>query len=633
MFQGAKGLSGITCIVILICQATCLSLKLGEDIEVSLLPTENGIRLRAAKNAEELLSGNLNFGKNLSSLNCLGQPKCEVDGSTLTISTVQSGLVISWETQNKSTQFQDCFDLSNGVHWYGGPERRVQNWPLEKMTIDGSEPYVVRRDDNFGIAERYWLNSKGVFIYLQENVPLFVDQNSAQVNKVCFNARLEKPFINRERNILEYRIMFGDDPKSAHLLAVNDFLGKHSGIPNRKMIEEPIWTTWAKYKRDITDDIILEFAQEVRNHGYNGQIEIDDNWETCYGAQEFSQETFSDVANTVKKLKEMGFRVTLWVHPFVNSDCQNNSDEGVENGYFVVDSNNKTNGSWWNSNDAHQIDFTNPQAAEWWSARLRKLQANVGIDSFKFDAGETDYGPQPSVYRSVPQEAVPNILTSSYIRTCAKFGDLIEVRSAWRTQDLPIFVRMLDKDSNWEMNNGLPTLVTTLLQMNMNGYTFVLPDMIGGNGYNMETPSPELMVRWTQANTFMPAMQFSYLPWEITSPDFDVPAIVKKFVNLHQNYTAALLRAVEASKLNGSPVNPPIWWIDPTDAEALACDDEFLVGEEILVAPILSEGATSRKVYLPRGTWRDGNNDTIYTGPISLDYSADINTLPYFIKE
>lgn len=46
----------------------------------------------------------------------------------------------------------------------------------------------------------------------------------------------------------------------------------------------------------------------------------------------------------------------------------------------------------------------------------------------------------------------------------------------------------------------------------------VLPDMIGGNGYT-EKPTPELMVRWTQANTFMPTMQFSYLPWEITSDD------------------------------------------------------------------------------------------------------------------
>ena len=72
---------------------------------------------------------------------------------------------------------------------------------------------------------------------------------------------------------------------------------------------------------------------------------------------------------------------------------------------------------------------------------------------------------------------------------------------------------MIDKDTYWTFENGLPTLITTLLQMNMNGYPLVLPDMIGGNGYN-EPPTKELFIRWLQANTFMPSMQFSYVPWE-----------------------------------------------------------------------------------------------------------------------
>lgn len=84
----------------------------------------------------------------------------------------------------------------------------------------------------------------------------------------------------------------------------------------------------------------------------------------------------------------------------------------------------------------------------------------------------------------------------------------------FRTQNLPIFVRMIDKDSYFTFENGLPTLITTLLQMNLNGYTLVLPDMIGGNGYNNTTPSKELFLRWLQANVFMPSMQFSYVPWD-----------------------------------------------------------------------------------------------------------------------
>ena len=58
------------------------------------------------------------------------------------------------------------------------------------------------------------------------------------------------------------------------------YLGKPKGHPNVKMISEPIWTTWAKYKKDISDKTVLEFGKDIRNHGYKGgQLEIDDNWE------------------------------------------------------------------------------------------------------------------------------------------------------------------------------------------------------------------------------------------------------------------------------------------------------------------------------------------------------------------
>lgn len=101
-----------------------------------------------------------------------------------------------------------------------------------------------------------------------------------------------------------------------------------------------------------------------------------------------------------------------------------------------------------------------------------------------------------------------------YVKTCAKLGDLVEVRSAHGTQNLPIFVRMIDKDTEWTDNNGLRSLITTMLQMNMVGYPFVLPDMIGGNGYNNVKPDAEIFIRWLQANAFMPSIQFSYVPWD-----------------------------------------------------------------------------------------------------------------------
>lgn len=162
--------------------------------------------------------------------------------------------------------------------------------------------------------------------------------------------------------------------------------------------------------------------------------------------------------------------------------------------------------------DAATIDFTNPKAVSWWVARLKLLQ-NLGIDSFKFDAGEGSWLPQVASLNG-PLDLQPGIFTTDYVRALAtNFNDLIEVRVGWRSQELPIFVRMIDKDSRWTMNNGLPTLITTLLQINLNGYVHVLPDMIGGNGYldgllNGTEQHKELFIRWLQANVFMPSLQY-----------------------------------------------------------------------------------------------------------------------------
>lgn len=186
---------------------------------------------------------------------------------------------------------------------------------------------------------------------------------------------------------------------------------------------------------------------------------------------------------------------------------------------------------------AGAIDFTNKEAVTWWVNRLNKIK-EMGIDSFKFDAGETSWLPLTAKLTG-PQELQPGIYTTSYTTALAdNFDDRIEVRVGWRTQTLPIFVRMIDKDTRYTWNNGLPTLITTLLQMNMNGYVFVLPDMIGGNGYvddafnSSANPSKDMFIRWLQANVFMPSLQFSFVPWQYDQEVCYFSAITKLKVNL-----------------------------------------------------------------------------------------------------
>ncbi|XP_050299312.1 myogenesis-regulating glycosidase-like [Anthonomus grandis grandis] len=610
-----------------------------QQVSVNYEIGSTGINLEFFRDEKSRLRGTLGKNKSFKKVSCSDEFLCHQDEfGILKITPLTMGFNISYESNNTDLSIEDCYYLnSSNTHWYGGPQRYNQVYPVEKMQINGNEPYVIKKSDNFGVAERYWLNSNGTYIYLDEENPLWVDQNmDNSIDQVCFRSENLSPYINRWRVILTYVVYFFDNSKEAHLNAVNKYLGKPTTHPNEKMITEPIWTTWAKYKKPISDATVLEFGKDIHSHGYQGgQLEIDDAWETCYGAQEFDESKFSDIQNTVAKLHNDSWRVSLWVHPFVNDDCQNNSLVGQTNGYFVHNTTNQTMATWWNSNDlqAHQIDFTNPKAAAWWSDRLKKLQQSVGIDSFKFDGGESDYMNQPPVYADV--ERSPNILTEKYIDTCTTFGDLIEVRASFRGQRHGEFIRMLDKDSNWGLENGLATLITTLLQLNMNGYVMVLPDMIGGNGYLGQNPTGDLIVRWTQANTFMPAMQFSYLPWDYKNDvTYDIEAIVKKYVDLHAEYAPKIIEAMNKSIEDGSPVNAPIWWVDPNDLVARTVSDEYLLGEDILVAPVIIEGSVSRDIYLPSGQWKDGNNGTIFQGPTTLkEYPAPIEVLPYFIKQ
>lgn len=240
---------------------------------------------------------------------------------------------------------------------------------------------------------------------------------------------------------------------------------------------------------------------------------------------------------------------------------------------MVKDRTGSTDTQWWNSKtgEAAYIDFTNAAAAQWFYDRLAALQVATGIDSFKFDAGESSWSPKDSVFSTGTPQQHPMIITSEYIKTVSKFGPIVEVRSGFRDQDKAIYMRMIDKDSEWSWNNGLPTLVTTLLQLNMNGYPFVLPDMIGGNGYNNHPPNEEMLIRWLQASVFMPSLQFSYLPWDYNNAT--VTQICKKFTELHTSYGSLIEERFKLAVASGDPVNPPIWWLDPTDATAQSIDD------------------------------------------------------------
>ncbi|HEY0604995.1 MAG TPA: hypothetical protein VGD58_18905, partial [Herpetosiphonaceae bacterium] len=160
------------------------------------------------------------------------------------------------------------------------------------------------------------------------------------------------------------------------------------------------------------------------------------------------------------------------------------------------------------------------------------------------------------------------------------------------------------------------------------GYPFVLPDMIGGNAYGGELPDRELMIRWTQVTALLPAMQFSIPPWLY---DADTDAICRRYAVLHNEIAPYIQLLVAQTMRDGTPIVQPLFWHSPSDETALLVDDQFLLGDLLLVAPILAPGRTERNIYLPAGRWRDRWNGSTFDGPLWLnDYAAPLDTLPLF---
>ena len=246
------------------------------------------------------------------------------------------------------------------------------------------------------------------------------------------------------------------------------------------------------------------------------------------------------------------------------------------------------------------LDPTNPEASVWYLNKLERLKTIYNISSFKFDAGESGF--LPRVFSSFQDKRDPNeVYPKSYVEMVAKSDKSrhLEVRAGYHSQQHPVFVRIMDKYSQWDHTNGLQSLIPVALTFGLLGYPFILPDMIGGNLKEMN--DSELYVRWIELNAFLPSMQFSLVPWKFSD---DVVKISRYYTNLHETFFPLFIKLAKEATMTGSPIIRPVL-IDPSREDALTCEDEFLVGDLILVAPIIERGARARDIYLPPGEWHD----------------------------
>ena len=492
--------------------------------------------------------------------------------------------------------------LSADTAWWVGIVNQGHLMPLEA----GYEADML--GDSYGNqVQPLLLSDRGHVIWSEEPLRIRVDADSLYVD-----AHGKPLALNRA----------GETLRDGYLSASAQYFPSDGRMPDPLLFSAPQYNTWIELMYDQNQADILAYARAILDNGYPpGVLMIDDNWQEDYGKWDFHPGRFSDPKAMVDSLHAMGFKVMLWVCPWVSPDSdvfRKLRDDGV---LLRDGSGAPAMVPWWNGVSA-LLDFTHPGGVSWFQEQLDYLMEEYGVDGFKLDGGDAEY------YTDVvaSEDVTPNTHSELYGRLGLPYP-LNEYRAMWKMGGEPLAERLRDKAHNWE---DLRKLIPHIVLQGISGYAFSCPDMIGGGEYgsflSAETMDQTLVVRSAQASALMPMMQFSVAPWRIL--DEEHHQAVKKSVALRSRFTGQILElAAEAAK-SGEPIVRPMEYVFP-HAGFREVADQFMLGNDILVAPMLQSDANERVVHLPEGTWRSHDGET-YRGPKTLTVPAPIDVLPYF---
>ena len=271
------------------------------------------------------------------------------------------------------------------------------------------------------------------------------------------------------------------------------------------------------------------------------------------------------------------------------------------------------------------LDLSNPRAFAWLENEMDALVEEYGVDGFKLDAGDMPFY-DPAGIISFQEDTIPNDHTQYFAKLGLKYP-LNEYRASWKMAGLPLAQRLRDKEFEW---SALRQLIPGMLTQGLMGYAYTCPDMIGGGEYQsflaLDSIDEELIVRSAQVHALMPMMQFSVAPWRVLSPENN--AICRDMANLHAEFGQEILGLAKLSSRTGEPIVKPMAWFWPENGYE-QIKDQFILGDDLLVAPVVESGARSRQVVFPEGTWL-GDDGSIVKGPSETEINVPLERLPYY---
>lgn len=441
------------------------------------------------------------------------------------------------------------------------------------------------------------------------------------------------------------------------------------GDPKEEIPVPPIHTPRWAFEPWISKDIstgadTYEFVKGFRDRDIPvGAVVLDSPWETSYNTFIPNPDRYPEFNKMVADLHADNVRIVLWITPLVNAtsfDLEIGGDvyggpaprqeEGLACGFFV---NSGEQYVWWKGLGA-AVDFFNPQATAWWHEQQNTV-LDAGIDGWKLDFGESYVETDPVMTAAGP---VPHQeYSEAYYRDFWSYG------VHRRGKEFVTMVRAYDKSYNfegrffarpehapvaWMGDNrrdwiGFADALDHMLVSAKAGYAVVGSDIGGYLDRNDEDlTDPEIpfdnavFARWTGTSALTPFMQLhgraNITPWTVPQTGDEVVNVYRYWSKIHSEVVPLFYSLAEEAYAGGENILRPV-----TDEAGWPGDYRFLVGDALLVAPIL-DASGKRDVALPAGAdwydWWAPEADATAGGKTVAGYDAtDLLRVPLFIRK
>lgn len=500
---------------------------------------------------------------------------------------------------------------------------------FRKIDLSG-QSFFLKNQDGQGVNNRrcyknipFYLSSRmyGAFYHTSDYCKLSLADHSTR----------SVQFLN-DRATIDVFLIGGDTPEQV-LRGYRQLTGFPS-VP-------PLWSygVWMSRMTYFSADEVEEICHRLREEHYPCDvIHLDTGWfRTDWLCEwKFNPERFPDPKAFIKRLADDGFKVSLWQLPYVAAGAEQ-IDEARNNGYIGrLLKEQASEGSNFSTLDyAGTIDFTNPEATEWYKGLLREL-LEMGVKCIKTDFGENIH--MDAEYKNMTPEQLNNIYALLYQKAAYEVtkevtGDgIVWARAAWAgCQRYPLHWGG-DSEHSWA---GLAGSLKGGLHFGLSGFAFWSHDVPGFHSTPNFMNSPldeELYVRWTQFGVFTSHIRYHGTckrePWHYPN----ISPIIKKWWMLRYRLIPYIEEQGRKCAKTGYPMIRPLFMHNQQDRTCWHIDDEYYFGDTFLVAPVMQPGG-KRDIYLPEGMWVNFfTGERLDGGRWYYDVETSLDHAPVFVR-